>query len=146
MFKDRLLLTTEFSLFLIDGNISIPLEIKTGDLVTTRGKERAASILADNDWVTDIAIGTNNDAESTEDLALGAEFYEEALDSVGANGQTVLCAYEIEALDIGGATYTVRELGLKDASDNLICRQVLDTAIEFSGTQKLAGVWGIIVS
>lgn len=146
MLKDKIILPVMFSLYLVDGGLPLPLEITTGDLVTTRGKERAASILADNDWVTDIALGTNNDPESTEDLALGAEFYEEALNSVAANGQTVLCAYEIEALDIGEATYTVRELGLKDAANNLICRQVLDTAIEFSGTQKLAGVWGIIVS
>lgn len=122
------------------------------DVVTTIGKNRAASHLANSvpgkTWFTDIALGTNQDAESTEDLSLGAEFYRVTLDTVWAVGETVFGNSIIEGNDIGADTYTIWELGLLNtaAGGDLICRQVLASSVSLNGTEKLDILWGVIVS
>lgn len=122
------------------------------DVVTTVGKNRAASHLANSapgkTWFTDIALGTNQDAESTEDLSLGDEFYRVTLNSVWAVGETVFGNSIIEGSDIGVDEYTVWELGLLNAAagGDLICRQVLGSAVTVDGTEKLDILWGVIVS
>lgn len=124
----------------------------SSDIVTTVGKNRAASHLANvlpgKTWFTHLALGTNQDAESTEDVALGAEFYRVALDSVFAVGETVFGRSIVQADTIGAGTITVVELGLLDAlvGGNLQARQVLETAFTFSGTEKFDLLWGVMIS
>ncbi len=132
-----------------EGKPDQELCVWTKDIVTTVGKERAASHLANtpaNTWFTQIALGTNDDEESTEDLALGAEIYKVDLSTVWANGQTVFGNKIIEANDIGVDSYTLWEIGLLNASDDLIARQVFASSITFTGNQKLDFLWGVIVS
>ena len=154
MFKDNLNINMSVATLIIideDGNIRHK-EVYTGDIVTTVGKNRAASHLANSvpakEWFTHIALGTNTDAESTEDPSLGAEFYRVALDVIWAVGETVFGHVVIQADVIGAGIITIAELGLLDASvgGNLICRQVLDTAETFSGTEKVNILWGVIVN
>ena len=122
------------------------------DIVTTRGKNRAASHLANSNpgktWFTHIALGENDDAESTEDVALGDETYRVALDSVFASGETVFGRVVIQADSVDSGTVTIKELGLLDAGSggNLICRQVPNTALSASGTEKWDILWGLIVN
>lgn len=138
------------------------VEVITGDIVTTVGKNRAASHLGNSGnattWFTHLALGTNTDAESTEDLSLGAEIYRVALDGVAGDGitpntvfavgETVFGHAVIQADSIGAGTITIGELGLLDQAvgGNLDCRQVPANALEFSGTEKLDLLWGVIVN
>ena len=138
------------------------VDVIANDIVTTVGKNRAASQLANSlntkTWFTHLALGTNTDAESTEDLALGAESYRVALDGVAGDGlipnsiyavsETVFGHAVIQADSVGAGDITVGELGLLDASStgNLICRQVPNEALEFSGTEQLDIEWGVIVN
>lgn len=138
------------------------IEVETGDIVTTTAKNRAASHLANsgnaNTWFTHLALGTNDNAESTEDPSLGAEIFRVALDGVagdGINPNTVFAAGEtvfghaiIQADSVAAGIVTVKEVGLLDAAvgGNLICRQVPNNALTFSGTEKLDILWGVIVN
>lgn len=134
-----------------DGNLI--QEWMYPNVVTTIGKQRCASHLANSSpgktWFTHIALSTNTDAVSTEDLALDNEFYREALDTVFAADATVFGSIIMEGNDIGaGTTWTVYKVGLLDAASggNLICQQLLGTAVEFEGTEKLEILWGVIVT
>ncbi len=138
------------------------VEVVTGDIVTTVGKNRAASHLANlanaKTWFTHLALGTNADAESTEDPSLGTEIYRIALDGVAGDGlvpntifavgETVFGHAIIQADSVAVGTVTVAEVGLLDAlvGGNLICRQVLSNALTFSVTEKLDLLWGVIVN
>jgi len=153
MIKDEITIQQALAITKIDEDgIETELEICPLDIVTTVGKERAASHLANSvpakEWFTHIALGTNDDAESTEDLSLGTEIYRVALDTVFANGQTVFGHSIITANDIGVDSYTLWEVGLLDASagGNLIARQVFNSSITFTGNEKLEFLWGVIVN
>lgn len=128
------------------------IDVIAGDIVTTIGKNRAASHLANSgnavEWFTHIALGTNNDAESTEDIALGAEIYRVALDSIFAVGETVFGHVIIQADSVAAGIVVVKELGLLNAAagGQLICRQVPNNELSFSGTEKLDILWGVIVN
>ncbi|GAG53316.1 unnamed protein product [marine sediment metagenome] len=140
------------------------IEVVTGDIVTTVGKNRAASQLANlgnlKTWFTHLALGTNDDAESTEDVALGAEIYRVALDGVAGDGgagdlnivfavgETVFGRAVIQADSVDAGIITVKELGLLDSliGGNLICRQVPNNELTFTGTEKLYILWGVIVN
>lgn len=165
MLKDSIKLTTICTIKKIyeDGTWEI-IDVIAGDIVTTIGKNRAASHLANSSnadtWFTDLALGTNDDAESTEDVALGAEIFRVALDGVAGDGgagdlntvfavgETVFGRAVIQADSIAAGTVTIKELGLLDAAvgGNLICRQVPNNELSFSGTEKLDILWGVIVN
>jgi hypothetical protein len=153
MIRDNIKLTSICTIKKIyeDGTSEI-IDVIAGDIVTTIGKNRAASQLANSgnatEWFTHIALGTNDDAESTEDVALGAEIYRVALDNIFATGETVFGHVIIQADSIAAGTVTIKELGLLNAAvgGQLICRQVPNSELEFSGTEKLDVSWGVIVN
>ncbi len=132
-----------------DGS-SKKLAVWAEDIVTTLGKNRAASHLANpnpgNEWITQLALGTNNDPESTEDPSLGAEIYKVDLSTVWAVGETIFGNKIIEANDIGVASYTIWEIGLLNVNNILIARQVFESSITFTGNEKLDFLWGVIIS
>lgn len=122
------------------------------NVITTVGKQRAASHLGSTPsktWFTHIAVGDNSDTPvATGDLALASEIHREALDSVWVSGVTVFGQFSITASDIGSGSQTIRELGLLDAASggNLITHQNLVTAITISGSERIDGLWGVIVT
>lgn len=122
------------------------------NVVTTIGLQRCASHLASapsQEWFTYLAIGDNDDnAASTEDLALTNETYRVALDSIFADGVTCFGSVSITASDVGAGAVVIKELGLfdADAGGNLICRQVLETAISITGAERIDVLWGVIVT
>lgn len=150
--KDRITLNGFIIITKLDAEGNILNRWEVENIVTTIGKQRCASNLAvanpGKSWFTHLALGTNTDAASTEDLALGAEFYREALDSVYAVGVTVFGNTVIEANDIVvGVQQNLYELGLLDAvsGGNLICRHVLSTVISWINTEKIDVLWGVVV-
>jgi len=163
MLRDEIQIQPACTVYIIDvDGVRHLVDICAGDIVTTVGKNRAASHLANlgnaTEWFTHLALGTNTDAESTEDLSLGAEIYRVALDNVAgdgltpnnifATGETVFGHAVIQADSVAAGTVTVAEVGLLDAlvGGNLICRQVLSNALTLSGTEKLDILWGVIVN
>lgn len=138
----------------LDANDNILEVWKIENTVTTRGKERCASNLAvanpGNSWFSHLALGTNTDEESTEDLSLGDEFYRVELDEVYAAGATIFGHVVIEANDIEvDVEQVIYELGLLDAAvgGNLICRHTenLTTGVSWIGTEKIDVLWGVVV-
>lgn len=151
MLKDELLLYSQIILIKRDkqGRILEAITTPPVDIVTTVGKEKAASHLANTSisttWFSKIALGTNNDTESTEDLALGNEIYSVDLDDVWASGCAVFGRWNITASDIGSDSYSIYELGLKNGDDDLIARQVLNSSFDFSGLQQMDANWKVTV-
>lgn len=149
MFEDILPMKTEGTVVKIheDGREEL-LIVFTNDLVTTVGKEAAASHHANSapgsTWFTKLALGTGESDESTEDVALDAEIYVVVLDSVSASGASVYGLVTITATDIGADIYVIKEIGLKNVLDVLIARQVFETAITFTGAEQIAFQWKVI--
>ena len=113
-------------------------------MILTIGKQRSASILANNSFITHLAIGDDDTEEAAGDLALGNEIYRVALTSASQDDQVVWGVTTITASDIGDSSYTIKEFGLVDAASggHFQCRVVLDTPITITGAQKLIIVWG----
>jgi len=113
-------------------------------MILTIGKQRAASVLTNNSYITHLAVGDDDTDETAGDLALGNEIYRVALTTVSQNDQVCWGVATITANDIGAGSYTIKEFGFVDAASggHFQCRVVLDTGVTITGAQKLIIVWG----
>jgi hypothetical protein len=130
------------------------------NVVCRVGRERLASHAANNAttnyWFSCLGIGTGTDPASTEDLAMGVEYYRVSFDRVFAVNYTVFGDVVITGnmidtyldVDLGSGTYQITEFGLLNAlaGGHLICHQVMDLQLELQGNTQLEVMWGVVLT
>jgi len=130
------------------------------NVVCRVGRERLASHAANNAttnyWFSHLGLGTGTDPASTEDLAMGVEYYRVHFDRVFAVNYTVFGDVVITGnmidtyldVDLGSGVYQITEVGLLNslAGGHLICRQVFDCQLELQGNTQLEILWGVVMT
>lgn len=131
---------------------SIRSEQYSPNLITTIGLERGASHLASpsvsNSWFSHVGFSASVIAATIDTLALTDPFYRVVLDSVTQSGSSVIGRVLVTATDIGASTYSISQLGLFDAlaGGNLICMQVLGTAVSITGSDQAEVIWAVTLT